>query len=229
MVTQADIKLWFDDIYLKNGYRYLRPQDAYDIFVTLIDPAKDSRHLDVACGLGLLLKSMTPHCAEVHGIDLSSEAVKQSRIYCPEAIVQEGNAESLPYDDQTFDSISCIGSIERMIDRPKALKEQLRVTKPNARFCYMVRNSEHFTWKYLLNPFGLKNKRGHQDAMNLRLWKDLFESNGLKIVNIYPDHWPYYRMMKILKPWVKIDTNSIIKFPFDINLAYEFIFLLEKV
>ena len=229
MATQADIKVWFDNIYIKRGYGYLRPQEAYNIFLTLLDPKKDSKHLDVACGLGLLLKALSCNCAEVHGIDISSEAIRQSKNYCPNAILAEGNAESLPYEDSTFDSVSCIGSIERMIDRPKALKEQLRVAKPNARFCYMVRNSEHITWKYLLNPFGLENKQGHQDAMNLQRWKDLFESNGLRILNIYPDHWPYFRALKIMQPWSKIDTGRIIRFPLKINLAYEFIFLLAKV
>ena len=228
MTAQADIKLWFDKIYKEKGYSYLRPQDAYNIFVSLLDPDKDSKHLDVACGLGLLLKAMNCHCSEVHGIDLSSEAIKQSKIYCPEAIVREGNAESLPYDDETFDSVSCIGSIERMIDRPKALKEQLRVAKSNARFCYMVRNSEHFTWKYLLKPFGFRNKKGHQDAQTLQQWKTLFISNGFKILDIYPDHWPYYRALKILMPWSKIDTGRIVRFPFKISFAYEFIFVLGK-
>ena len=228
MATQTDIKLWFDNVYLKRGYDYLRPLEAYNIFVSLLDPMESSKHLDVACGLGLLLKAMSSHCSEVHGIDISSEAIKQSKSYCPEAIVAEGNAEFLPYEAETFDSVSCIGSIERMIDRPKALQEQLRVARPDARFCYMVRNSEHFIWKYFYKPFGLKNKMGHQDALNLEQWKNLFTSNGFKIINVYPDHWPYYRILKILMPWSKINTDRIIKFPFNINLAYEFIFVLAK-
>lgn len=228
MVSQKDIKLWFDKVYTKRGYDYLRPQDAYNIFVSVLDPKVNSKHLDVACGLGLLLKTMHGQGAEVHGIDISSVAIEQSKSYCPEAIVAEGNAENLPYEDGTFDTISCIGSLERMIDRSKALKEQYRVAKPNARFCYMVRNSEHFIWKYLFKPFGLKNEQGHQDALNLEQWKDLFTSNGLKILNVYPDHWPYYRSLKMLMPWSKIDTGRIKRFPLNINLAYEFIFLLTK-
>ena len=228
MVTQTDIKLWFDQMYLKKGYGYLRPQDAYDIFVTLLAPKEDTKHLDVACGLGLLLKAMHAQCGEVYGIDISSEAIKQSKHYCPEAVLSEGNAERLPYNDETFDTVSCIGSLERMIDRPLVLREQQRVAKPDARFCYMVRNSEHFIWKYILHPFGLENKKGHQDAMNLHQWEKLFESKGFKVLNIYPDHWPYYSIMKFLKPWAKINTSKIKTFPFNINLAYEFIFLLTK-
>jgi len=228
MVTQADIKLWFDQVYLDRGFSYLRPQDAYDIFVTLLSPNKDTKHLDVACGLGLLLYAMQTKCEEIHGIDISSEAIKQAKLYCSGAVLKEGNAECLPYEDEIFDSISCIGSLERMTNRPGALKEQLRVAKHNAQFCYMVRNSEHFIWKYFLKPFGLENKKGHQDAMNLDQWKDLFESNGFRILDIYPDHWPYFKTMKILKPWSNIRTDKIRRFPFKMNLSYEFIFHLVK-
>lgn len=228
MVTQSDIKLWFDQMYRKKGYGYLRPQNAYDIFVTLLAPNENTKHLDVACGLGLLLKAMHGQCGEVHGIDISSVAIKQSKNYCQEAVLTEGNAEDLPYNDESFDSISCIGSLERMINQPQALKEQLRVAKPNARFCYMVRNSEHFIWKYFLHPLRLENKQGHQDAMNLQQWKNLFETNGFKVLNIYPDHWPYYKTIKFLKPWANINTGRIKRFPFNIKLAYEFIFLLAK-
>ena len=226
--TQSEIKLWFDEVYKERGFNYLRPLEAYEIFVSLLSPTEGSNFLDVACGLGLMLKAMSNAKSVVHGIDISSEAIRRTKAFCPEAFLIEGNAERIPYEDETFDYVSCIGSLERMINRPKALAEQLRVAKNDARFVYMVRNSENFTWKYFLKPFGLENKQGHQDAMNLDQWKTLFESNGFKIKRILPDHWPYYRLMKLLKPWSKIDTGKIIEFPFNLKVAYEFIFLLEK-
>jgi len=228
MVNQTDIKLWFDRVYKEKGYRYLRAQDAYDIFATLIQPKKVNRHLDVACGLGLLLKTLENRCAEAHGIDISDEAILRAKQYCPNAILTQGNAEKLPYPDKYFDSVTCIGSLERMINRSRVISEQKRVAKQNARFCYMVRNSEHITWKYFLKPFGLENKNGHQDALNLEQWKHLFETNGLRILNVYPDHWPYYKFMKFLRPWANVNTSKIKQFPFNIKLAYEFIFLLEQ-
>jgi len=227
-VIQEDVKQWFDQVYQKKGYEYLRPQDAYKIFVTILNPHKEGKHLDVACGLGLLLKAMEHHCAEVYGIDISNTAIKRAKEYCPNAILTQGNAERLPYPDETFDTVSCIGSLERIIDRSQALNEQYRVAKPNARFCYMVRNSEHVTWKYFLRPFRLENKQGHQDALNLKQWKSLFESNGFKILNIYPDHWPYFKAMKCIKPWATVNTSKIKRFPLNLSLAYEFIFFLEK-
>ena len=228
MEEQQKIKKWFDHTYKKWGFMYLRPLEAYRIFATIINPKPTSKHLDVACGLGLLLKAISVKTKNINGIDLSDQAIEIAQEYCPESTLTQGNAENLPYEDETFDSISCIGSLERMLDRKKVLAEQRRVGKKEAQFCYMVRNSEHFLWRYFWKPLGIRNKKGHQDAMNLEEWERLFKSCGFKIVKIYPDHWPYYKIIRALIFWKKHDYSRIIKFPGNIRQAYEFIFLLEK-
>lgn len=223
---QLKIKNWFDSNYKRWGFTYLRPIQAYEIFRSILNTQKGETHLDVACGLGLLLRVMTMRGAQSYGIDLSEEAVKQARDYCPEAEIQEANAEQLPFEDATFDSISCIGSLERMLDRKKALKEQMRVLKQDGRLCIMVRNSEHFVWRYLWKPFGIQNKKGHQDALNLDEWSALFQEVGLKVEGLYPDHWPYYKVLRYFKR--SVDFGKIRKFPGSIRSAYEFIFLLKR-
>lgn len=226
--SQDTIKQWFDRTYRTRGFQYLRPIDAYDIFATILGVKKSGEHLDIACGLGLLLKCFANRGAKVTGIDLSTQGVEMAKEYCPEAAIQVGNAEQLPYEDEAFDTVTCIGSIERMLDRKKALQEGYRVCKKEGKACYMVRNSENFTWRYIQKPLGLRNRKGHQDALNLQEWTALFESVGYEIEKVYPDHWPYYRLLKTVMPWRKIDSSRILRFPFSINSAYEYIFLLKK-
>ncbi len=228
MNEQLKIKNWFDSNYKRWGFTYLRPLQAYEIFGGLLNPSQGATHLDVACGLGLLLKVMSQRGANCYGIDLSEEAVKKAKQFCPEANIQEANAEVLPFSDETFSSISCIGSLERMLDREKALSEQMRVLKKDGRLCLMVRNSEHFVWKYFWKPLAIQNKKGHQDAMNLDQWTELFEQVGLKVETVQPDHWPYYKVIRFLKPKQKVNFARVLKFPFSIRLAYEFIFVLKK-
>jgi SAM-dependent methyltransferase len=226
--SQIEIKKWFNKTYQEKGFKYLRPLDAYKIFRTLLAPTQGTKHLDVACGLGLMLKTLEDTQAELHGVELSTEAIKVSQEYCSKSTIVEANAENLPYENNTFDSITCIGSLERMLNRDKALSEQFRVAKRGAKVCLMVRNSENFTWKYIWKPLNLYNKKGHQDALNLDQWKSLFCQNGFIIESIYPDHWPYYRFLKFILPWVQIDTSKVRKFAFSIRNAYEFIFVLHK-
>jgi len=225
---QLEIKKWFDMTYSKWGFMYLRPQPAYEIFGTILDTKQGGKHLDVACGLGLMLKTMSNRGINSYGVDLSEEAIKKAAVYCPEANIQHANAEELPFEDGIFDSLSCIGSLERMLDRRKVLKEQSRVVKDDGKLCLMVRNSEHFVWRYIWKPFGIQNKKGHQDAMNLEEWTALFEEVGLKVEKVYPDHWPYYKIKRFFT-FGKLDTSKIRKFPFGIKSAYEFIFVLTKI
>lgn len=225
---QVEIKQWFDSIYTTKEFKYLRPIEAYEIFASILSPKKNTKHLDVACGLGLLLQTIQNKGPHVTGIDLSEVAIEKVKKLVPEASVQQGNAEQLPFEDEAFDSVTCIGSFERMLNRKQALKEQVRVGTKDAKYCFMVRNSEHFLWRVFQKPFGIYNKEGHQDAMNYEQWESLFAESGLKVIKVYPDQWPYMVIMKTIMPWRKWDFGRIRKFPFGIKNAYEFIFLLEK-
>lgn len=228
-IQQNDIQFEFDKIYRTKGFKYLRPKEAYEIFVKLLSPENGEKFLDVACGPGLLLKLMSQAGTLSYGVDISSEAVNMCKLYCPEAEVMVANAENLPFKDKEFNYISCIGSLERMIDRKKVITEQIRVATDDAKFCYMVRNSNHVSWQIFMKPFKLYNQKAHQDAMDLENWSELFKSCGLRILSIYPDHWPYYRIRKLIPIWNRnIDYSKIRKFSFSLKMAYEFIFLLEK-
>ncbi len=225
---QQQVKEWFDKIYRTKGFSYLRAQPAYEIFTSLLEVKPGKKHLDIACGLGLMLKTMADRGLQCYGIDISDEAVTRAKKYCPEATIKVANAEKLPFPDNTFDYITCLGSLERMFNREKVIREQLRVAKTSARFCFMVRNSEHFIWRFFLRPFGLDNKKGHQDALNIQEWISLFESCGLTIDRITRDHWPYYKTLSILWPFTKIDTSRPLRFLFPVSWSYEFIFILKK-
>ena len=227
--TQDDIQTAFDKFYIKKGFNYLRPSEAYKIFTGILSPAKGEKLLDVACGPGLLLKEMAKVGTKSYGIDISPQAVNMCNLYCPEAEVVVANAENLPFQDKQFKYVTCIGSLERMIDRQKAITEQIRVATDDAKFCYMVRNPNHISWKIFMKPLKLYNKKAHQDALDYQYWCDLSQSCGLRIVSIYPDHWPYYRLRKLVPIWNRtIDYSKLRKFPFNMKRAYEFIFVLEK-
>ncbi len=226
-MNQDSIKKWFDNIYNEKGFKYLRPIEAYNIFLSIMNPEKGKRVLDIACGLGLMLKVMERTELDLHGIDISDVAVRKARQFCRKAKFITGNAEQLPYPDDYFDYITLLGSLERMLDREAVLREIRRVTTNEARICLMVRNSEHFLWRFLLKPLDLWNKEGHQDAQNLTQWKTLFDSNGFEVLKVLPDHWPYFWLMKMI-PFIKVDVSRVIEFPFSIKNAYEFIFILCK-
>ena len=223
---QEKIKDWFDKTYSLRGQSYLRPKEAYQILINHLKP-QSGKFLDVACGLGRLVSCLEGTKLEAFGVDISGVAVQKAKKAVPFADIRQGNAENLPFKNNSFDYVSCIGSLERMIHLDNALNEQKRVAKSNARFCYMVRNSENFTWR-LKTILGLKNTKGHQGAKSLVEWKSLFEKHHFEIINIYPDQWALHRLLQflsfgILKPMATRKFSTFIP----LKYAHEFIIVLN--
>lgn len=199
-VKQADVAAWFDATYRRKGLRYLRPRRAYPIFLQLLAAKAGERLLDVACGPGLLLCAAVERGIVASGVDLSHEGVALAKELVPAAAVQQGNAERLPFADGTFDHVTCLGSIERFLDRELALREMQRVARPGARFCFLVRNASTFVWRFWREGLGHREVQGHQDALTLEQWRQLFDRCGLRIEQVLPDQWPRQRLRQLL-PW----------------------------
>ncbi|MBL8751009.1 MAG: methyltransferase domain-containing protein [Planctomycetes bacterium] len=200
VTSQAEVAAWFDATYREKGLRYLRPRRAYPIFVQLLGAKAGDRLLDVACGPGLLLCAAVEREIATSGVDLSHEAVALARELVPAAQVQQGNAEHLPFADGVFDHVTCLGSIERFLDREKALREMQRVAKPDARFCFLVRNASTFVWRVWREGLGRREVQGHQDALTLVQWRELFGRCGFAVERVLPDQWPRQRVRQVL-PW----------------------------
>lgn len=196
--SQAGIAAWFDDTYRRRGLRYLRPPRAYPIFVQLLGGQPGERLLDVACGPGLLLRAAVERGLEAFGLDVSGEAVAMARRAVPAATVVQGSAEELPYPDASFDCVTCLGSIERFLDREKALREIARVLRPGGRFCVLGRGAKTVSWQLWRQLLGRREVESHQDALTLSQWRALFERTGFAVQDTLPDQWPHQRLWQLL-------------------------------
>lgn len=199
-VGQHEVAAWFDATYRQKGLGYLRPLRAYPVFVQLLGAKAGERLLDVACGPGLLLQAARERGVRASGVDLSTAAIELAHARFPGLDAQVGNAEHLPFADATFDHVTCLGSLERFLDRPAALREMQRVAKPTARFCFLVRNASTLTWRVWRQQLGRREVQGHQDAQTLEQWQHLFARSGLAVQQVLPDQWPVQRWRQLL-PW----------------------------
>jgi SAM-dependent methyltransferase len=227
---QARIIAWFDQTYRRKGRRYLRPVKAYYVYLELLGAKPGSYLLDVACGLGQLLLAAKEYGCQLYGTDIYGTAIDIAKNNVPQAELVRANAESLPYADLQFDRITCIGSLERVLNARRALSEIRRVAKPNAQCCFLVRNSNTLTWKYLSGRPSDKRARGHQGANTLQNWRELFKSSGFSILQILPDQYPIHLWAQWSRlSLAKVDYRRPRRSWLPLNLANEFVFLLKRM
>jgi SAM-dependent methyltransferase len=102
------------------------------------------RVLDVACGTGILAREMTSRMrssGQVVGIDASPGMIAVAKQLAPAVEWWDGVAESLPFDDESFDAVVSQFGLMFFVDRRLALREMLRVLASGGRLAVAVWDS----------------------------------------------------------------------------------------
>ncbi len=116
--------------------------------------------LDVGCGQGIDLIEYARAGATAFGIDLTPRHVELAAEHLARAglaaDVRLGDAEFMPYPDNTFDRVSSNGVLHHTPDMPGALREIRRVLKPggSARVIVYNRMSYHY-WLFQVAWLGV--------------------------------------------------------------------------
>jgi len=109
------------------------------------------RILDVGCGTGTMLTYLASY-GKAQGVDIDEEAIG----YCRErglTDVRLGSAETLPFEDGSFDLVTALDVVEHLDDDAAALREIHRVLRPGGKLLMTV-PAHPFLW-------------GDQDEVNL--------------------------------------------------------------
>jgi len=99
----------------------------------MLDVGAEDRVLDVGCGTGFGTEGLLEHTQHVHGLDQSVHQLEKAwgklGKHDPVSFYR-GDAERLPFRDDSFDVVWSSGSIEYWPDPVTALRELRRVTRP---------------------------------------------------------------------------------------------------
>lgn len=111
-----------------------------EVFAKLPD-LENTRLLDVAIGAGLTMP-LVPESCDVFGVDISIEQLRDCQRDNADRNLKLilGEAESLPFPDNTFDNVISFGAINYFNDPLGSLQEMARVVKPGGQ---VVLTDEH--------------------------------------------------------------------------------------
>jgi ubiquinone/menaquinone biosynthesis C-methylase UbiE len=92
-----------------------------------------SKILDIGCGTGHLAGELNRRGYEAWGVDLSDAMVRYACEHYDADRFQVGDIERIPFPDNSFDGVMCLGVMEYLNSDDAALREMWRVLKPGGR------------------------------------------------------------------------------------------------
>ena len=104
-------------------------QQEFSILLKLFSPVVGQSLLDVGCGTGYFSQRFQQLGLQVTGLDPDVAMIDFAKAKESEINYIEGNAQALPFADNSFDYCSAITSLCFVADPEKAISEMLRVSR----------------------------------------------------------------------------------------------------
>ena len=126
----------------KRAHEHGEGPDAREVVFAAVRDARPSRILEVGCGEGELAERMSRELqAEVVAVDQSERMVELARGRQVDARV--GDAQSLDFDDETFDCAVAAWMLFHVEDLDRALGELARILRPGGRLVAATNGRDH--------------------------------------------------------------------------------------
>lgn len=160
-----------------------KPTESDDIYFQIFEkfPLVGTSVLDVGCGWGRFFSYLNDKNLRISGIDISSAMIEMAKENLSADMkldfLEVGEAENLPFDDETFDNLICLAVFDATFQN-LAFMEFMRVLKPGGRLYVTGKNFDYFPNDQLAIDAeqGAKNK-GHPNFFTkisdlLRIFED---------------------------------------------------------
>jgi ubiquinone/menaquinone biosynthesis C-methylase UbiE len=92
-----------------------------------------SKVLDAGCGTGAIAEELIRRGYEVWGFDIAEAMVRYVQDRLGQGRFRVGDIENIPFGDNTFDAVVCLGVLQFLDADEPALREVWRVLKPGGR------------------------------------------------------------------------------------------------
>ena len=179
--------------------------EHFKLFKEIIKTKNKIKTLEIGCGRGSLSAFFSNEGNECHLIDLSEKIIEKAKFLFEsnklKGTFKVGDAENLPYDDDSFDLIFSIGLLEHFDNFDKIISESYRVLK-NGGFAihYIVPDhnpivQKEFNWINSLlklnisSDLNIKKENVFRTSKMSSDYIDSFKKNNFKAIKstgVYP-------------------------------------------
>ena len=201
--TREEVKRRFG-AYAEN---YVRSPDhtaseSRDRLLALTAPRSEWRVLDIATGGGHTALAFAPHVREVVATDITKPMLEASERHIRASGVtnvrfQEADAMALPFDDASFDLVTCRVAPHHFPDCARFVRESARVARPGGIVAVIdnVVPDDSEAAKFI-NALEKLRDPSHNWAYTEREWVAFFREAGLRV-----DHVESFRKARDFDGW----------------------------
>jgi len=152
-------------------------------------PAKPEwRVLDIATAVGYTAFTFAPKVAHVWATDITSEMLELARKEALErglknVTIEYADAESLPYDDASFELVTCRIAPHHFGDVNRFLREAARVLIPDGILAVVDNVVPDGVSGDYVNAFEKLRDPSHERCLSLHEWVAAFSEAGLTVIH----------------------------------------------
>ena len=154
--------------------------------VSLTAPQKDWRALDIATGGGHVAYALAPHVARLWATDITQEMLDLVRAEADKRGLANirtayAKAEALPFEDASFDLVTCRIAPHHFDSIPDFLAEAHRVLKPGGVFALVDNVVPAGSVGDYINAFERFRDPSHLRAWTMQEWRDALDAAGFAV------------------------------------------------
>ena len=162
--------------------------DDLDIAIEHIGDPDGWDILDVATGTGHTAFFFSEKLANVFAVDINDEMLEVAQEEADRRSFAcrflKGSADDLPFDDASFDLVTCRLAAHHFASTSDFLKEAHRVLRPGARLLVVDNIVPAGSAGKWINEFEQKRDPSHTACLTEQAWKELFLETGFSEIEL---------------------------------------------
>ena len=165
------------------NYNATRKADAFIVsrILHLLNCKKEDLILDVGCGTGNYTTEISKNGFEITGLEPSKTMVEQAKSKNPDIQWILGNAENLPFENESFNVVMATLTIHHWQNLEKGFSEIFRVLKDDGTFLIFTSTSEQMKNYWLNHYFPEMMQKSVAQMPSFSIIKEGLEKVGFEI------------------------------------------------